>query len=317
MLCIDIMTYNHIQQQNEDLTDFTKMIRSRMEEKRMQQWQRRWWKKIQITILTGIMVGLAAGMPVSADDDDDDDDLPERNWELMVGGGAMGDPAYSGADTVKFNPLPMIIGFYKTRVFELFIEGDEARAELKFGSNVPVALVAGTGLGESRENDEADVLKGTPTLKNGYRLFSGLKLELPWEVEITARANYFPITAKYDDTKVADTDYSGILADLDLEWEWEIFPFIVELGGGGSWMNRDYAEANYGVANPTEKLKAFQANSGLHDIHCSTMATMFLNERFGITAMAEGKYLLGDAADSPLNQKAFQPSFGAFAFYRF
>jgi outer membrane scaffolding protein for murein synthesis (MipA/OmpV family) len=83
-------------------------------------------------------------------------------------------------------------------------------------------------------------------------------------------------------------------------------------------MNADYAEANYSLTYPTNRLtKTFKANSGIQDVHASTQVIYALSERFGIALVGEGAYLLGDAADSPFTKRAFQPFGGAFLVYRF
>lgn len=156
-------------------------------------------------------------------------------------------------------------------------------------------------------------------------------MSLPF-VDISSTVNYFPITANYDEVDWLvidwlvidwleidrpDENYNGMLVNGEVGKEWFRIPFIVNVAAGLSWMNSEYAEANYSVNYATGRLDTFEAKSGLHDVHVSAIVTMMFNERLGTTLMTESQYLLNDAADSPLVQNTFQPSAGLFLFYRF
>jgi outer membrane scaffolding protein for murein synthesis (MipA/OmpV family) len=277
-----------------------------------------------VMLMTVLVVG---GLPMFAQhhDDDDDDDFGEggRNWELMIGGGTFYEPTFDGADAMKYEPVPVVMGFYSTGYFKLFVEGDEAGVGVRFGENVPISLSIGAGLADGRDNADDDLLKGTATLKSNYKLFGSLNADLPF-VELSVKANYHPFTAKYDEIERGDKDYTGILIDAEMKKEWMVvpfeavpIPFMIEIGGGVSWMNNDYAEAKYGVTYATDKLNTFTAKSGLRSINLSSMIGMFFSERMGTALMLDGKYFLGDAADSPLTENDYDISVGAFAFYRF
>lgn len=239
-----------------------------------------------------------------------------RNWELMLGGGSFYKPEYSGSDEMKFKPVPLILAFYETNRFRLFVEGDKAGVGLKFGEQVPLSLSAGIGIGEGRDNDVVDLLQGTPTLENSVRLFGEAALGLPF-VKVASTLNYFPITANYNETDRSDEDYNGLLVDVEVRKEWMRIPLMVMVGGGFSWMNSEYAEANYGVTYPTANLETFEAGSGMHSLNLSANIIMFFHEHVGTMLMAEGKQLLGDAADSPLTEQEFQTEIALMAFYRF
>jgi outer membrane scaffolding protein for murein synthesis (MipA/OmpV family) len=234
----------------------------------------------------------------------------------MIGGGGFYESKYTGSDKMAFEALPLILASYDTRYLKLFIEGDEAGISIKFTDRVPVSLSLGAGLGEGRDNGDVSLLKGTPTLENTYRLFGNLKLALPF-ADISSTVKYFPITADYDETNRSDEEYTGLLVDVGIGKEWFRIPFMVEVGGGLSWMNNEYAEANYSVNYATDHLDTFKAKSGLHSVNLSSTIVMFFSERMGTVLLGEGKYLLNDAADSPLTKNEFDASAGLFLFYRF
>jgi outer membrane scaffolding protein for murein synthesis (MipA/OmpV family) len=266
------------------------------------------------------MITIAGGIvPVFAFDDDDDDHGEGeggRNWELMIGGGGFYGSEYTGSDKMAFQALPLVIASYETRYLKLFLEGDEAGIGVKFADHLPLSLSFGAGLGEDRDNSDVDLLKGTPTLESSYSLFGGLKLALPF-IDVSSKVKYVPITANYDEADRSDEDYNAMLVDFGIGKEWFHIPFMVQFDGGVSWMNSDYAEANYSVNYATERLDTFKAESGLHSVNLSSSVVMFFSERMGTALIGEGKYLLNDAADSPLTKNEFDASAGLFMFYRF
>ena len=206
-------------------------------------------------------------------------------------------------------PVLVPAGDGQDRFFDLLergqlIEGDEAGIGVKFADRFPLSLSFGAGLGEGRDNGDLGLLKGTPTLENTYRLFGGVTLDLPF-AELSSTVTYFPITADYDEADRSDEDYSGMLVDFGIGKEWFRIPFIVQLGGGISWMNSEYAQANYSVDYATDRLDTFKAESGLHSVNLSSTIVMFFSERMGTALIGEGKYLLNGAADSPLTKNEF------------
>lgn len=276
-----------------------------------QQYVRHMNTVIKMSLMILFMLIMGGTVPLFADDHED-----KRNWELLIGGGGSISPKYSGSDEVSIILIPLIVAHYENHYLDFFVEGEEVGVSLKFGNTIPVSLSTGIGLGEDRENDDGDVLKGTPNLENSYRLFGGLQVSLPF-IDISSTVNYFPITANYDETDRLDKDYNGILVDGEVGKEWFRIPFIVNISTGVSWMNSAYAEANYSVNYETDRFNLFKAKSGMHDVHVATRVTMMFSERMGMMFMGKGTYLLGDAADSPLTQNTFQPSGKVFLFYRF
>lgn len=270
---------------------------------------------MSLTMLMMLCVVGVSGIPVFGQEHGEHGE-GSRNWELMIGGGSFYKPEYSGADEMKFEPVPLVVGFYETERFRLFVEGDKARASLKFGGRVPLTLSAGVGMGRGRDNEAVSILEGTPTLENPVRVFSEVELDLSL-FKLSSTLNYFPISADYDEAARSDVDYDGMLVDVGIKKEWMKIPFIVMLGGGLSWMNSDYAEANYGVAYPTANLESFTSESGMHSVNLSSNIIMFFHEHVGTMLMAEGKHLIDDAADSPVVEQKFQGEISIFGFYRF
>jgi outer membrane scaffolding protein for murein synthesis (MipA/OmpV family) len=239
---------------------------------------------MSVTILMIFCITGLCGLPGIAQEHDEGG----RNWELMLGGGSFYTSEYTGADEMKFEPIPLVIGCYDTDRFTLFVEGDHAGAGLKFGESIPWSLSAGVGLGAGRDHDDLDIFEGTPTLENSVRLLGELAFELPMATLATT-VNFFPIAAEYEEAARSDKDYSGVLVDVDVSREWMRMPFMMRLSGGFSWMNRDYAEAHYGVAYPTAHLETFKPGNGMHSLNLSADIVMFFHKHLGAMLLTEGK----------------------------
>lgn len=249
---------------------------------------------------------------------DDHDRHGGRNWQLTIGVGGGMMTKYDGADEYEFIPIPFLDAAYHLDAFNAFVNEDKGLGMgVNFGrfSIVPLTLSAGINLGEGRKPDDAALLKGTPKVKNEYRLVGSAELELPLG-EISAEVNYFPTTLDYKDR--ADVDYNGLLAEI--EWEGGLSlsrNILMQVGLGAGWMNDDYADSFYSVHSPTQKLKAYNAGSGLHDVHASVQGIYMFTMNVGAAVFSEMTYLLGDSADSPMTKSEFQPFVGGALFYNF
>jgi len=270
-----------------------------------------------IAIATVVLMAWT-GFPVLAQDDDYVEGGP--NWDLLIGGGGILMPKYLGSDKMQFEPVPFIDASLRTRYAQFFVNVEDGLGvSLKLSKSLPVTLSAGVNLGDGREHDAADVLKGTPDINNSYCVFGAAEIDLPPPVgELSTQVTYAPTTMDYKEAERKDTDYNALLVSLDWENGVGFSRFMLDFEIGLSWMNADYAEANYSLTYPTDRLpKTFKAKSGIQDVHASTSLIYGLSERFGIALVGEGAYLLGDAADSPFTKQVFQPFGGAFIVYRF
>jgi outer membrane scaffolding protein for murein synthesis (MipA/OmpV family) len=203
-----------------DLKEYAKSFKSAQLHKEI------YFMKTQMNTRNGIiaiaMVVLMAwtGFPVFAQEDDYVEG--GRNWDLMIGGGGILMPKYLGSDKIEFQPVPFLDASLRTRYVHLFVNVEEgAGISLKLSQSFPLILSAGVNIGEGREHDAADVLKGTRDIENSYCVFGGAELDLPPAVgELSATVTYAPTTVDYQEAERNDTDYNGLLVSFD--WENDI-----------------------------------------------------------------------------------------------
>lgn len=285
-------------------------------------------QKIVVCVSFVILAGMITGpYPLSAQS------LPERNWSLWLGGGALLEPVYPGSDTLLVQPIPYIQAEYMTRYLD-FLAGVEDGIGIRLKESDYTGLsfsVAINPLGVDRDpnlknskdfvlnnaDDVKEFLKGTPKIESAIELFGKVALELPFG-KVSSTATFYPINADYKDASRVHKDYNGLTVSLDVETGFPLTPQIfLQAEVGATWMNDEYAEAFHGVVYPTKTLKVFNAQSGISDIHTSVALVSFFTEHIGALVSGSATQLLGDAADSPLTKEEFQPQVAAIVFYSF
>jgi outer membrane scaffolding protein for murein synthesis (MipA/OmpV family) len=285
-------------------------------------------QKIVMCVSLVIVAGTIAGpYPLGAQG------LPERDWSLWLGGGALLDTVYPGSDELLVNPIPYIQAEYTTRYFDFFAGMEDGiGVRMKESDYTGLSLaVAINPLGTKRDpnlknsedfvlNDADEVkefLEGTPKIESAIKLFGTVALDLPFG-KVSSTATFLPISADYKDAGISDKNYDGLTVSLDVETGLPLTPQIfLQAEAGATWMNDKYAEAFHGVVYPTKTLKIFNAKSGMSDAHASVAVVTFITEHIGALVHGSATRLLGDAADSPLTKEEFQPQVAAVVFYSF
>lgn len=242
----------------------------------------------------------------------------ERNWDLIIGGGAFVSPTYIGSEDFSVIPLPYIDAFYQYKMFKFFLNLEEgvgmsARLIQKF----PVSFVTGINLGKnSRDSKGVSFLRGTPKLESYYYLHNSLKADFKYGT-IWARVIYAPISSSGNADNRFNKTFNGTLFSVDYQIEKLMIPFFFNFKVGASFMNSAYADANYTLNTQTEELSSFKAANGPNDFHAALDFAMFFSEHIGIGILSDGCYLIKSAHKSVFTQRAYQISVGSALFYRF
>jgi outer membrane scaffolding protein for murein synthesis (MipA/OmpV family) len=259
-----------------------------------------------------LLLGASAGFAQEA----------EPGWFCELGAGTRYMPVYSGSDEMKVMPFPLFNIEYNSEYVSVFLGAfDGLGIRLKDQLDARYSLAVGVNMGDERDNDAdhvEDVLEGTATLENPVKLFATLEVMTPIG-QLSSSLEYLPIDAKYDERGVPDEEYNGMKANL----EYMIgFPFFNNkvfaiATVGTTWINNEYADAHHSVLYPTTELEAFDAQSGFSDVHGSAGALISLSKSIETIVMFDWTQLLGDAANSPLTKREFQPGVTAMVSYKF
>jgi outer membrane scaffolding protein for murein synthesis (MipA/OmpV family) len=257
----------------------------------------------------------------------------QSNWLLRTGAGVFTDSIYPGSDVLFVKPIPYIWTEYKMRYFDFFAGIDDGIGfNIKRPDSNNFGITIGINpLGTKRDPDlkdsedylgkEADEIKellaDTPKIESEFDLFGTVYFGLPMG-RVASTVTFYPIKVEYENDLFSDRKYNGLTVGMDYESELSLLSRIfIETDIGLTWMNDEYAEAFHSVICQTNNLKAFKAQDGIRDIHASISLIAFLTEHVGVLLYGSGLQLLGDAADSPLTKKDFQPKMYAALFYNF
>ncbi len=202
-------------------------------------------------------------------------------------------PDYQGSDDYRFLPIPVIDAQFGQ--FFVSLRNGIGVNVIEIGpltAGASVALVGGY-----RRRDVPDGIRRVSTTAGG-RLFANLKLD---NLSFTVGA-----------TKAVEGGTRGVVADASLSYalpvsdRMTVIPTIGTSWANGKHMNRYFGiDASEAIASG---LPFYRAESGFKDVSGLITASYRLDSHWSLGATGGVTRLLGDAADSPLNERRWQPS---------
>jgi MipA family protein len=239
-----------------------------------------------------------------------------RIWDLTLGVGGSLEPEYYGGNGMCLNFLPIVKGelrFGKVALFAGTAGGAGIGVEL--GESIPIGLSLGINRGKGRSSSDSSAFDGLPDVENAFRLYGSAEIDAPILGNLGLELTYLPTSVDYRDGR---TKYDAILIAISLERKIRIGRGIrLEVGIGADWMNTDYAQANYGIIDETARMRKYSPGMGMRSISGSLGATFMFSKNIGACLSASGDCIVGDAAISPIVDRAFQPKARFYAFYKF
>lgn len=225
---------------------------------------------------------------------------------VTIGAGVIAAPTYEGAADYDLTPIPVIDIRWGNRVFFETRRGLGVNLYRGHGFDASVAL----GVSRGRDQDDDGGLRGLG------------------DIEMAAQPNF--------EVGYTDRD-TGLFFDLRGFAEvHEGARFAGSLGGG--WKNLDaeglrinlraalhladpeYMQTYFGVdaGQATRSgYRRFDASAGLYKTSIDVNASQALSDHWTVFGLAGFDYLLGDAAESPINKRRAQFRVGAGVTYRF
>lgn len=219
---------------------------------------------------------------------------------LGVGAGVV--PEYQGSEDYRFLPIPVIDA-----------QSGQFFASLRNGIGVNVIeigpLTAGASValvGGYRRRDVPDGVRRVSTTAGG-RLFANLKFD---KLSFTVGA-----------TKAVAGGTRGVVADASLSYALPLSDRITVIPTvGTSWANGKHMNRYFGIEAGEaidSGLPFYRAGSSFKDVSGLVTASYRLDAHWSLGATGGITRLLGDAADSPLNERRWQPSGFMFIAYTF
>ncbi|NTA14004.1 MipA/OmpV family protein [Agrobacterium tumefaciens] len=227
----------------------------------------------------------------------------QRNWSLIVGAGAGYEPKYEGSSDYEVTPLPVVLFTYGD-----WLEIDPLGVTVTPFEHNGFSVSAKVGYEMGRDEGDHDRLKGLGDID--FAATVGGKLAYKWQgLEI-----YAAVDQTIDGSE-------SLIGTFGAEY---MAPVTERLFLGAeakaTVANDKHMQAYFGVTpqqSAASGLPEYKAEAGLKRVDVSASAMYMLTENWLVRGEAGVGFLTGDAADSPIVEKKFQPSASIFVGYKF
>jgi MipA family protein len=275
---------------------------------------------IKLSWATCLTVCLLAS-PVSADDATyngsrgDDQSAPQKDWKVMLGLGTGVSPNYEGSSDYALFAAPFINIVWRDTVS---IGMDGLNVNILHGQNYRAGL--GLTFDPGRSEDGKWVLG--IDLSNRSDSLHGLG-DIDPSLGIKAFGSYMlsPVEFRVAVAKFTGDQNDGIVVNLGASLPYRLTEKLtVSPNVKATWADGDYMQAYFGV-NHQQALNSafspFDAGAGFKDVGAGLNVTYKLDQHWSVGADAGIKYLLGDAAASPISESDIGASFMTRVGYQF
>ncbi|MCE2926964.1 MAG: MipA/OmpV family protein [Rickettsiales bacterium] len=239
------------------------------------------------------------------EDDDFDGEPKKHGWNFEVGAVAMYSPAYEGSDKHEVEALPNISVDYEDGLF--FANPYDGIGSYPIqGEDYKLGAAIGLDFGRD-ESDDRKNLRGMGDI------------DMSPTANLMGEYEFGPIEISGKLTK-GNSDY-GMTAEADVGTMFEVTDRLMVMSKvGATWANEDHMNTYFGVSNAQSGrsgYSSYKASSGIKSVGLEVGAVYSVTKNIDATLMVEADQLLGDAADSPLTKKDFQPSVMIGTSYKF
>lgn len=219
---------------------------------------------------------------------------------VRLGAGAAFGPAYPGSRTIRATPLPFVEAAYRPGLpflDTIFLNARDGLGVIAFREG-PLSIGGSIGFAPGRDQDVAARLRGMG------------------DIEAAARASLF-VRADFGQFGLSLQSFSA-LGDqegnslvLGASVRQPIAPGLMLMGRiDATWADGDHMQQWFGVTAQQarrSRLAAYNAGAGLRSVSANLTGIYSISENWSLSVSAGVTQLLGDAADSPITERATQP----------
>lgn len=223
-------------------------------------------------------------------------------WNVVLGGGVLIAPKYEGSDEFDVQPVPFV-----TATFGEHVMVDPRQISVNIHSLGDLTLSGQLGYDTGRKQSDSDHLRGLGEIDMGGVVGATLTYELG-DAEI------------YGSLERIIGGSDGTQATLGFKLAHNVDQFRFSFGVSTTWANEDYMQAYFGVSplqSALSGLPRYDIGAGFKRVDLEISATYAVTENWLVRGELGLGYLLGDVADSPVVQEAFQPSVMLLVGYKF
>jgi outer membrane scaffolding protein for murein synthesis (MipA/OmpV family) len=216
-----------------------------------------------------------------------------QEWNMVVGAGFMVEPKFEGADDFEITPVPLFMAD-----FGPYVSLDTEGLTINAFEYDDFSVKARVGYDFGRDSDDDNHLDGLGDIGAGAVLGLDLAYELgPVEFEVAL------------DKTIGGAD--GFTAEFGAAYSVELDAFEFSIGPSFTWADSNAMESYFGVSDRQSRrsgLSRFDADAGIKRVDLELTALYMIDDHWLVRGEVEFGYLTGDAADSPVSQRNFQPS---------
>ena len=231
-----------------------------------------------------------------------------RADEFSVGGMAISRPNYEGADGKEVDILPLL----DISIGKSFFLNNERGLGAYALKNRAFELGGSFGYYESRDEEDDEKLTGLDSVDGGIdgRIFAKIHLR-NYSLFAQIRSD---LSNSHDGTLyIFGADY---IHNPSRHTNWRFKSSL-------TFADDNYMRTYFGISEAQslclscKRKKRFKAGSGFKDFVLGWIYNIDISRQWGLRGVVGYKFLLGDAADSPLVESKSQVNFGIGLIYRF
>lgn len=232
------------------------------------------------------------------------DNVKDRlnKWNVVIGAGGIYAPKFEGSDEFEVQPFPMF-----SATFGEYVTVDPRGISINVYRYQSFSFVAKVGYEAGRQEDDSDHLKGLGDVDAGAVIGGKLAYELgPVE-----------LFTSFDKT-IGGSD--GLVGTVGASISHSYNQFLFSAGASATWADANHMDSYFGVTaaqSARSGLAAYDAGAGFKRIDFEASVTYVTEKSWLVQGQIGLGYLVGDAADSPIVQDAFQPSAMLMLGYKF
>ncbi len=224
------------------------------------------------------------------------------DWNVVLGGGVLVAPKYEGSDEFDVQPIPFV-----TASIGEHVTIDPRGVSVNLHRLGDLTLSGQLGYDTGRQQSDSDHLRGLGDIDMGGVVGATLTYR-------------FGPAELYGSLERIIGGSDGTQATLGFKLAHNVEQFRVSFGVSTTWADENYMQAYFGVTGVQSALSGlprYAIGAGFKRVDLELAASYALSEHWLLRGELGLGYLLGDAADSPVVQEAFQPSVMLLVGYRF
>ena len=258
-------------------------------------------------VLSIAAIGAVCLIPLQAVAESFDELSPERinpsrfdafkdrlnKWNVVIGAGGIYAPKFEGSDEFEFQPFPMF-----SATFGEHVTVDPRGISINVYNHQRFSFSAKVGYDPGRKEDDSDHLQGLGDIDAGAVVGGKLAYGLgPVE-----------LYTSFDKT-IGGSD--GLVGTVGANISHSYNQFLFSAGASAIWADSNHMDSYFGVTaaqSARSGLAAYDAGAGFKRVDVEASVTYVTQKNWLVQSQIGIGYLVGDAADSPSVQDAFQPS---------